>query len=93
MRSRPNARGALAITVALLAGACGSTEGPPATPQSAVAPTIKTTYLNQVHTDVLTDSSGYTLYVFQPDHRQRATCKGSCAAIWPRFLSPQINTQ
>jgi predicted lipoprotein with Yx(FWY)xxD motif len=45
--------------------------------------------MSQFKTQVLTDSSGFALYIFQPDHRQQATCKGFCAAIWPPvFLSP-----
>jgi predicted lipoprotein with Yx(FWY)xxD motif len=34
---------------------------------------------------VLTDL-GYALYVFQPDHAQRSTCKDSCAVAWPPIL-------
>ena len=42
--------------------------------------------MSQFKTQVLTDSAGLALYIFQPDHRQRATCTGSCAAIWPPVL-------
>jgi predicted lipoprotein with Yx(FWY)xxD motif len=32
---------------------------------------------------VLVDSKGLTLYMFVPDKRQKVTCLGSCAAVWP----------
>ena len=60
-----------------------------AAPPSAVPPTIRASYLSQFHSDVLTTNGGFALYIFQPDHRQRVTCHGSCAAIWPPvFVSP-----
>jgi predicted lipoprotein with Yx(FWY)xxD motif len=45
--------------------------------------------MSQFKAQVLTNSAGFALYVFQPDHGQRVTCKGSCGAIWPPvFISP-----
>jgi predicted lipoprotein with Yx(FWY)xxD motif len=45
--------------------------------------------MNQFKTEVLTNSAGFALYVFQPDHRQGVTCKGSCAVTWPPvFIAP-----
>ena len=45
--------------------------------------------MRQFKADVITDSAGFALYVFQPDHGQRVTCKNSCAVIWPPvFMSP-----
>jgi predicted lipoprotein with Yx(FWY)xxD motif len=41
--------------------------------------------MSQFKTQVLTDA-GFALYIFQPDHRQQATCKGYCAVIWPPVL-------
>lgn len=32
---------------------------------------------------VLVNSKGLTLYMFEPDHQQKVTCKGSCAVVWP----------
>src|SRR5262249_49333163 len=78
-----------ALAVALSAGACAASAGPPATPTSAVPPEVKASFMGQFNTQVLTNSAGFALYVFQPDHRQKVTCKGSCAAIWPPlFLAP-----
>ena len=75
-----------AVMVVLLAGACFSSPGPPGTPPSAVPPTIEASSTAQFKADVLTDSAGFALYVFQPDRGQRATCKSSCAAAWPPVL-------
>jgi predicted lipoprotein with Yx(FWY)xxD motif len=37
---------------------------------------------------VLTDGSGYTLYMYVPDHRGRPTCYHICADRWPPLLLP-----
>jgi predicted lipoprotein with Yx(FWY)xxD motif len=78
--------GAAALAIALSAGGCESSSRPASSPSSAVPPTIKAPYISQFNTEVLTNSAGFALYVFQPDHHQRATCTGSCAAIWPPVL-------
>jgi predicted lipoprotein with Yx(FWY)xxD motif len=44
--------------------------------------TVKTRRIGKLGV-VLVNSGGFTLYMFQPDRRQRVTCKGSCAAAWP----------
>ncbi len=72
----------VAATVAVSA-ACGASSGPSALPADTVPPTINATYLSQFTAKVLTNSAGFALYVFQPDHRRAVTCKGTCAAIWP----------
>ena len=77
---------AAAIAIALLAGACQTSPSPPSASPNAAAPTINTSYMSQFKTQILTNSAGHALYIFQPDHRQRATCTGSCAAIWPPVL-------
>jgi predicted lipoprotein with Yx(FWY)xxD motif len=78
-------RWAGALTVLLFVGACGSS-GSYQTPPSAVPPTIQASSLPQFQAGVLTDSAGFALYVFQPDHAQRATCTSTCAAAWPPVL-------
>jgi predicted lipoprotein with Yx(FWY)xxD motif len=72
------------VGVLLLAGGCGSA-GTASTPPSAVPPTIEASSTPQFQGQVLTDS-GFALYVFQPDAGQRATCKGTCAVVWPPVL-------
>lgn len=37
---------------------------------------------------VLVTSSGYTLYMFVRDNRQRVTCTGACASAWPPLKLP-----
>jgi len=37
---------------------------------------------------VLTDGSGYTLYMYVPDHRGRSVCYHACASQWPPLLLP-----
>ena len=34
---------------------------------------------------VWTNQSGITLYVFDRDHRNRSSCYGQCAYVWPPF--------
>ncbi len=77
----------VAATVAVSA-ACGASSGPSALPADTVPPTINATYLSQFTAKVLTNSAGFALYVFQPDHRRAVTCKGTCAAIWPPIFIP-----
>jgi predicted lipoprotein with Yx(FWY)xxD motif len=59
----------------------------PAPSQTTVVPAglsrIDSAYLASFQATILVDSSGYPLYVFAPDKRQRVTCTGSCAVRWP----------
>ena len=36
--------------------------------------------------DVMTDSAGMTLYMFDKDAGGKSACNGPCAAIWPPLL-------
>jgi predicted lipoprotein with Yx(FWY)xxD motif len=38
---------------------------------------------------VLVDGSGYTLYIYVPDHRGRSVCYRVCARDWPPLLLPR----
>ena len=85
--SRLAARGLLAATglaavVCAVAGCSGSSPvaGRQAAAGSAVP--IHARSLPGVGT-VLVNSSGYTLYMFQPDGQRRVTCTKLCAAVWP----------
>lgn len=73
-----------AVIVLLLAAGCG-TPSSPGTPPSAVPPTINVSSTPQFRDGVLT-IRGFAVYVFQPDHGQGSTCKGSCAVVWPPIL-------
>ena len=44
--------------------------------------TVKTRKVGKLGV-VLVNSKGLTLYMFEPDHRKKVTCKRSCAAVWP----------
>ena len=93
MRSHPIVLAAT-LAVAVSAGGCGASSGPPETPAGAAPPTVNASYLNQFKSEVLTNGAGFPLYVFQPDHGRAVTCKGSCAAIWPPvFISPTQRTK
>ena len=78
---------ALALGLAVLAAGCG---GSASTSKSGVAgarhltksATVQTRKIKKLGV-VLVNSRGLTLYMFEPDHRKKVTCKGSCAAVWP----------
>jgi len=85
---RPRARALLAATglaaVVCAAAGCGSSSpgaSQPAAPAGS-AVTIHARSLPGVGT-VLVNSSGYALYMFQPDAQRQVTCTGLCAATWP----------
>ncbi len=85
---RPTARGpllaaGLAAALFALAGCAGSspsTGRPVAANGQAI--TIRVRSVPTVGT-VLVNSSGYTLYMFEPDAKRRVTCTKLCAATWP----------
>ena len=86
-RSRLTAYGLLAATglavVCAVAGCSSSSPGasrPVAATRSAI--TIRVRSLPSVGT-VLVNSSGFTLYMFEPDAKRRVTCTALCAATWP----------
>jgi predicted lipoprotein with Yx(FWY)xxD motif len=84
-RLRISLLAAAAAAVAVLAAGCGGSA-----PRSGVAGarhllrsvTVTTRRVKKLGV-VLVNSRGLTLYMFVPDHRERVTCKGSCAVVWP----------
>jgi predicted lipoprotein with Yx(FWY)xxD motif len=76
---------ALAAVAALVA-ACGSSSssGSSSTGGSAVA--VATITVSGSSEQVLTNSSGYTLYYLTQDSPTSVTCTGSCAQTWPPLL-------
>ena len=44
--------------------------------------TVKTRKVGKLGV-ILVNSTGFTLYMFVPDHQKSVTCKGQCAVIWP----------
>jgi predicted lipoprotein with Yx(FWY)xxD motif len=66
-----------------LVGCTGSVSGS-ADNSSRHGPTVTIRIRDLPHYgDVLVDSSGYVLYMFQPDAQKQVTCTGLCAATWP----------
>ncbi len=39
--------------------------------------------------EIITDGSGFTLYMYAPDHRGASQCYGLCAQQWPPLVLPQ----
>jgi predicted lipoprotein with Yx(FWY)xxD motif len=78
--------------LALIAAGCGSssssgssstgTSTPATTSPVSTTATVSTAKVAGLGT-VLVNSKGHTLYMFAPDKKQRVTCVGSCAALWP----------
>jgi predicted lipoprotein with Yx(FWY)xxD motif len=73
----------LAVVVSVVAGCGGSSPRVGRPVAAAGSPvTIRVRSLPRVGT-VLVNSSGYTLYMFEPDAQRRVTCTKLCAAAWP----------
>jgi predicted lipoprotein with Yx(FWY)xxD motif len=88
--SRPVAAGIggiVVIAAAVLAGSVATASGGASGSQAGGA-LLKT---EQVHgAAVLTNSRGFTLYLFVPDSSGRSACYGSCAAYWPPVLGTPV---
>jgi predicted lipoprotein with Yx(FWY)xxD motif len=72
----------LAVMVTVLAG-CGAT-----TSSSVASVGTATATVNGKSVTILTNSSGMTLYYYQPDTASSSACTGGCASAWPPLLSP-----
>jgi predicted lipoprotein with Yx(FWY)xxD motif len=84
---------ALVPVVAAIAAGCGTTGGThyannpstqaatatPAAPAASTTVAARPTKLG----NILVDSHGRTLYLFEKDKGMSSTCLGACAAIWP----------
>ena len=85
------------LLVALIAVACGSasstssssTSSSGGTTPSSSAAIIKTSSatVNGKSVTILTNVQGMTLYYLKPDTATTSGCTGSCASIWPPFVS------
>jgi predicted lipoprotein with Yx(FWY)xxD motif len=86
-------RGALVagLVTALVLGlaACGSTSGAGTHPSSSEPVyEVTTAQVGNLGT-ILVDGSGYTLYLWEPDHQSgRSTCYGPCAVEWSPLTLP-----
>ena len=95
MRAMTKAAACTAIVgaIAVVATGCGgsststtaSTSTTSSTSTSSSPLTISTAQVAGLGT-VLVNSQGRTLYMFAPDHQNKVTCVGPCAAVWPPVL-------
>ena len=73
--------------IALAAAACGSGGGgaaaAPAPPKTTAGAPATVGVANTGLGQVLVDSQGRTLYLFQKDSGTTSSCTGACAAAWP----------
>ena len=92
---------ALVTSVALLAGACGSSSKTTSHPSSSTPATSSTSSTSgskgavtvtakeiKPYGKVLVNASGHALYTFAPDKASKVTCTGACAKIWPPLVLP-----
>ena len=96
-------RGACVIgAIAAFAAACGGGSGssntaaaPPSSSSASSAPAVSPAGGSAVTVSThsgaygtyLADSSGKTLYLFEPDKNGSSTCYGECAKFWPPLTS------
>ena len=85
---------AAALSVAACGSSSSSSSGPASAPPSAAsgsassASALKTATIDGV--TVLTNTRGFTLYMFAPDTGTASKCNGSCAQIWPPVTGPVV---
>jgi predicted lipoprotein with Yx(FWY)xxD motif len=72
---------ALSAVAALLLALSLAATGPASTSTGSSGALLKLGKVGGV--SVLTNSRGYTLYLFVPDPPDKSTCYGTCAAYWP----------
>ncbi len=78
---------AIAVVALIVAGITVGTAGGSASATVASAGSgLKTTTIKGV--TVLTNSKGFTLYLFVPDSATKSVCNGSCASYWPPVKAP-----
>ena len=101
LRARNIRRGSLAASglaaLTLVLAACGGGAsaygagggyGAPSTAPSTAAATSATVDLRTVNLgQILVDSQGRTLYLFEADKGAKSNCEGPCATAWPPLLS------
>jgi predicted lipoprotein with Yx(FWY)xxD motif len=87
--------GCVAMASAIMASTTAGAQTAPAT--TAPPTTVKASSLSiVVHESklgrVLADSSGLTLYMFNPDRPNVSNCEGACLTAWPPFMLPKGKT-
>jgi predicted lipoprotein with Yx(FWY)xxD motif len=79
-------RRAIALASVALAGAGLGVTALPMAAGAAASPTVITVTHNKTWGQILTLSSGFTLYRLTADSKNKSTCTGACAKIWPPVL-------
>jgi predicted lipoprotein with Yx(FWY)xxD motif len=83
--------GAALVVVALSVVGCGSGGGNNASaqapPKAADGKSATVGIANESVGEVLVDSRGRTLYVFERDAGSKSACTGACSAQWPPLLA------
>lgn len=75
---------AAAVPVGLLAADAGASIARTAGDPAAVAAKAPTVALRKTSLGkILVASNGHTLYLFTKDPKNKATCTGACASVWP----------
>ena len=86
-RSKPLGLLSAAVVVPLVAVAvagCGGSGGTPAaTAKASGGSSATVSVANTGLGNILVDSRGHTLYVFQKDAGTKGACSGGCATAWP----------
>ena len=77
---------AVSVIALIVAGVTIGTAGNSSTTVSSAGSALKTTTIKGA--TVLTNSKGFTLYLFVPDSSTKSVCNGSCAAYWPPVKAP-----
>lgn len=86
----------LSILLLCVVAGCGSSTPQPMSSSSANTASVRidTAYVSQVKARVLVNGSGYSLYMFVPDHQRSVTCDVTCAGSWPPVtVSPGTRPQ
>jgi predicted lipoprotein with Yx(FWY)xxD motif len=73
----------VALAVAGCGGSGGSNANSPAPPKTANGQSATVGVANENVGNVLVDSQGRTLYLFERDSGTKSACTGACAAEWP----------
>jgi predicted lipoprotein with Yx(FWY)xxD motif len=74
-------------TSAYGAGGSGGYGAPPATPSAAAGTAAEVDLHTSNLGQILVDSQGRTLYLFEADKGGKSNCDGPCATAWPPYLS------
>lgn len=92
-RSAQAAAALLLLSVAACGGGGGGGNGAAApaedaTPQSGTQAVATLETADSEYGQILVDSKGMALYMFDPDQQGRSTCEGDCLAAWPPVPGP-----